>query len=329
MDTKAITDWLREVGLAEADAAAAPLSGGVSSDIWRVETPRGPICVKRALAKLKVDADWFAPIGRNAFEVAWFEAVAAVVPDAVPRILAHDPVRGLFAMSYLDPDSHPVWKSELAAGRTDPAFAEAVGATLGRIHAATYRDDAVAAAFETDEIFQAIRLEPYLLATAEAHPDLAPQLRALAATTADTKIALVHGDVSPKNILCGPDGPVFLDAECAWYGDPAFDVAFCLNHLLLKCLWNRTAWDGYKACFHDLCQGYAGTAPDDEILRRAAALLPGLFLARIDGKSPVEYVVDDYDKNIVRAFAPRFLTSPAEHPIEVCDAWHATLRHAT
>ena len=72
---------------------------------------------------------------------------------------------------------------------------------------------------------------------ARAHPGLAPALGRLARRTATTKLALVHGDVSPKNILLGPDGPVFLDAECAWYGDPAFDLAFCLNHLLLKCLW--------------------------------------------------------------------------------------------
>ena len=75
----------------------------------------------------------------------------------------------------------------------------------------------------------------------------AAALHALVETTRTTKRALVHGDVSPKNILAGPHGPVFLDAECAWWGDPAFDLAFCLNHLLLKCLWTagrrrRTSW---------------------------------------------------------------------------------------
>ena len=78
---------------------------------------------------------------------------------------------------------------------------------------------------------------PYLLATARAHPDRAAALESLAETTARTKFTVVHGDVSPKNILIGPRGPVFIDAECAWFGDPAFDLAFCLNHLLLKCLW--------------------------------------------------------------------------------------------
>ena len=89
-------------------------------------------------------------------------------------------------------------------------------------------------AFANDATFEAIRIEPYLRATARAHPSLAGRFDALAGETLATKRALVHGDVSPKNILKGPHGPVFLDAECAWFGDPAFDLAFCLNHLLLK-----------------------------------------------------------------------------------------------
>jgi len=44
--------------------------------------------------------------------------------------------------------------------------------------------------------------------------------------------------VSPKNILCGPDGPMFLDGETTSCGGPAFDFAFCLNHRLLKCVWH-------------------------------------------------------------------------------------------
>lgn len=99
----------------------------------------------------------------------------------------------------------------------------------------------IRAGFATDHIFYPIRLEPYLLATATVHPDCTDRLAFLARQTGATKRALVHGDVSPKNILLGPRGPVFLHAECAWYGDPAFDLAFCLNHMLLKCLW-RPQW---------------------------------------------------------------------------------------
>src|SRR5205085_1381845 len=84
------------------------------------------------------------------------------------------------------------------------------------------------------DLFFALRLEPYLLHAARAHPDCARPIEALSDFIERSRIALMHGDVSPKNILRGPDGPIFLDAETAAYGDPAFDFGFCLNHLLLK-----------------------------------------------------------------------------------------------
>ena len=39
--------------------------------------------------------------------------------------------------------------------------------------------------------------------------------------------------------------------------------------------------------------------------QRAAALLPGLLLARVDGKSPVEYITDDAQREPVRRAARR------------------------
>ncbi|MGH6928540.1 MAG: phosphotransferase, partial [Dongiaceae bacterium] len=175
-----------------------PLPGGVSSDIWRVDRTGGPICVKRALPKLKVAADWRAPIERNAYEVAWMETAGRLVPGSAPRILGHDPEAGLFAMDFLDPADHRLWKAELMHGRTDPAFALRVGGNLAAIHAGTAGDPEVARRFSTDAIFHAIRLEPYLEAAARAHPDRAASLAALVEVTARTKHALVHGDVSPK-----------------------------------------------------------------------------------------------------------------------------------
>ena len=85
---------------------AARLTGGVSSDIWRVETAEGPVCVKRALARLRVAADWRAPVERNAFEAAWMGRAAAVVPEAVPRLLGQDPAAGVLFIEYLPPAAH-------------------------------------------------------------------------------------------------------------------------------------------------------------------------------------------------------------------------------
>jgi aminoglycoside phosphotransferase (APT) family kinase protein len=321
-----ILDALRRMGLlqAGADAGGERLTGGVSSDIWRIDLPTGPICVKRALAKLRVAADWHAPVERNRYEARWMQRANAAVPGAAPALLGLDEASGTLAMQYLPPDDHPLWKTQLRDGDADPAFAAQVAASLARIHAATAADPTVGADFPTDRIFFDIRLEPYLVATARAHPDLAPRIDALVATTQANKRALVHGDVSPKNILRGPRGPVFLDAECAWWGDPAFDLAFCLNHLLLKCLWTPSATAGFLACFDALADTYrahvAWEAPH-ALEARAARLLPGLFLARVDGKSPVEYITTEADRNRVRRTARALLTHPVDRLGDVRTAW--------
>jgi aminoglycoside phosphotransferase (APT) family kinase protein len=301
------------------------LAGGVSSDIWHLTLPDGrDICVKRALPKLKVAADWRAPVVRNIYEARWLAEADRALPGAVPTLLGQDEATGALAMAFLSPEDHPVWKARLRDGHADAGFAAEVGRRIAAIHAHAAAQPDLAADFPTDEIFHAIRLEPYLLATARAHPDLAAVLEDIAAVTARSKRTLVHGDVSPKNILCGPTGPVVLDAECAWWGDPAFDLAFCLNHLLLKCLWAPQAAADFMACFEALAGRYlAGITWEaaDALEARAARLLPGLFLARVDGKSPVEYLTDEHDKNRVRRVARALLTKPKDRLMAVRAAW--------
>ena len=321
-----IIEALRRAGLTADgnDAAFQALDGGVSSDIWRVDLGSRSFCVKRALPKLRVAADWRAPVERNLYEARWMSWAARAAPGSAPELLFQDEGAGLLAMAFLPESEYPLCKAELHAGRADPDFAASVGRTLARIHAATANNAEVAEQFPTDVIFYDIRLEPYLVATARAHPELAERLGALVERTAATRIALVHGDVSPKNILCGPDGPVFLDAECAWYGDPAFDIAFCLNHLLLKCLWVPDASGRFLACFDRLARAYlAGVSWElpARIEHRAATLLPGLFLARVDGKSPVEYLTDESDRDRVRRVAGALLRDPVQRLSEVRQAW--------
>ncbi len=321
---------LQKAGLIKslAEAIFEPLTGGVSSDIWKVETKDQTFCVKQALTKLKVEALWLAPVERNRFEVAWYHFADAVVPGSTPRILFHDDDAMLFAMEYLQPADNVLWKSQLQSGHAEPAHAAEVGRRLCAIHSGTAGSEAVAALFPRTDIFQAIRLEPYLEATAERHLDLATELYGLSRRTAATRLAMIHGDVSPKNILIGPQGPVFLDAECACIGDPAFDLAFCLNHFLLKCLWSKNAQPAYMACFQAMTSAYLAAVDwerTDSLESRAASLLPGLFLARVDGKSPVEYVSDDADKNKVRRCARRLLEAPPSRLEDVLAAWKLEL----
>jgi aminoglycoside phosphotransferase (APT) family kinase protein len=326
IETGDLIESLRRMDLLKAGESArlTPLTGGVSSDISLVEAGGRRFCVKRALPRLRVSALWEAPVERNAAEAAYMRAVARWLPRAVPRVLGEDPKAGWFAMDYLAPEDHSLWKTQLLAGIIEPDFAAAVGRDLAIIHARSAADPDLPSAFANDATFEAIRIEPYLRATGRAHPELASRFDELARTTLTTKRVLVHGDISPKNILRGPSGPVFLDAECAWFGDPAFDLAFCLNHLLLKGAREGADRALYNVAFSALGSTYlAGVdwESGDGLEPRAAALLPALFLARVDGKSPVEYLTRESERAAVRRCAAPLIADPPRRLMDVADAW--------
>jgi aminoglycoside phosphotransferase (APT) family kinase protein len=315
--TRTITDALQKLGLGSASdvRAITQLTGGVSSDIWRIDLSDRSICAKRALSRLKVSAVWEAPLSRNSYEYAWYQSVAPISPGVTPRMLGRDAEAGIFFMEFLETERYPVWKSLLLEGRVDLHVAEQVGSNLGRIHAQTASSAEIAARFKSDAEFFSLRLEPYLLATIDRHPALGDTLRAICNTTATTRLVLVHGDVSPKNILCGPSSPVFLDAECAWYGDPAFDLAFCLNHMLLKAVHLPTKMGEFLSAFEVLYQAYLAQVNWEQVASveaRTARLLPALFLARVDGKSPVEYLTQAAEKETVRRVALACLRAPPD-----------------
>ncbi len=304
------------------------LAGGVSSDVFRLDTTRGRYCVKRALAKLRVAADWRAPVARSHFEVEWLRTAQGLVGAAVPRVLFEDAAQNLFVMEFYDPATHSVWKQDLAEGRVDLAVAGEVGRLLGVIHAGAAGSAEIAERFPTDALFEELRLAPYLRHAALAHPDLASRLLALADRTAATRLTLVHGDVSPKNILCGPAGPILLDAECAWYGDPAFDLAFCTTHLLLKGVWKPAHAQACLAAAAALRTAYGAQVDWEPVAgldQRAAALTAGLLLARVDGKSPVEYLQTDGDRSFVRDAARRLIGGEPTTMQGLADQWRELL----
>jgi aminoglycoside phosphotransferase (APT) family kinase protein len=312
------------LGLADAgeEVRATALTGGVSSGIYRVDLRSGSYCLKQALPQLKVAKEWKVPVERVFSEIAYLQAVERIVPGHVPRVLGQDDATKSFVMPFLGAE-YRNWKSELLAGRIDPEVPHAAGDVLGRIHAASADDPRLAERFATDANFHAIRLEPYLVETARVHPALADRLLATVERTAATRRVLVHGDVSPKNILLGPHGPVLLDAECAWFGDPAFDLAFCLNHFLLKSahMPARTPQllAGFRA-FADTYRAHVRWEPQAALQARVAALLPGLTLARVDGKSPVEYLGEP-QREQVRSASIALLQDPPSTVEAIADRW--------
>lgn len=303
-------------GIAAAEGfEVIPLTGGVSSDIVRIHLPDGrDFCAKRALSQLKVASEWKAPLERNHYEVAWLRRAGSIVPGAAPKVLAEDREHGVALLEYLPADDYLLWKTALLSGWADVDVAVAVANVLGRIHAATLNDATVAAEFPTDHLIDALRLDPYLRFTAGRHPDLSDRILGVLKTTATTKLALVHGDVSPKNILVSKrDGhPVLLDAECAWYGDPAFDAAFCLNHLVLKSVHmpaQREELLDEAGAFAAEWLSHFPSALRSGLDQRTAALLPCLMLARVDGKSPVEYLSED-SRQRVRDLSMPLIAAP-------------------
>lgn len=307
---------LMELGLCDAATpiGVEPLTGGVASDIARVDCGSTSYCVKFALPRLKVEADWQAPVHRNRAEYAWLEVAAVVAPECALQLYGRSQDEHGFAMEYLAGDSVRLWKSELLAGEINPGRAAAVGDVLGRIHAASTFKSFDVSAFQNHDDFEALRIEPYLYFTATRHPELGEKLHALGAALHQEDQVLVHGDVSPKNILFREDRPVLLDAECATMGDAAFDIGFCLNHLVLKAMHMphsaealmseaRAFWKAYE--LHVNWEDRAGL----EV--RVAMLLPALMLARIDGKSPVEYLSETIRVQ-VRGFAIHFIQEPRE-----------------
>jgi len=321
-----IAEMLVARGLADDPAALVftPLTGGVSSDIWHVTGGPVAVCVKRARPQLAVAAIWMAPVERNHYEAEFLRVAGAEIPGLAPDLLAEDRELGLIVLPYLDPGRWQLWKPQLLAGQVNVEVARNVGLHLGRLARATRDRPDLARRFDTSALFHDLRLDPYLLECARKHPDMADRLTGLADGTAARREALVHGDVSPKNIMVSADATaIILDAEAAWYGDPAFDLAFVLNHLLLKAVYRPEAAAPLRRAMAALLDGRAASDAPEAVAAvqdRATALLPGLLLARVDGKSPVEYLIDPNAQATVRNVARRFLVTPAAHPLEIAAA---------
>jgi len=308
-------DLVVDLGLGQARdvTGVEPLTGGVASDIARVQVAGRDLCVKFALARLRVAAEWCAPPHRSRAEYAWLSVAGQAAPGAVPALFGFCERLQGFAMEYLAGPEVRLWKATLLAGVPPRDAAVRVADVLGRIHAAGAVPGFDRSPFDNAADFHALRVEPYLLFTAQRHPAVAGRLRDLAAGLDRAAVTLVHGDVSPKNILLQGDQPILLDAECATMGDPAFDVAFCLNHLILKSLHlpaMRPALCGAVLSFWQSYRPHVAWEQPEAIEARVTALLPALMLARVDGKSPVEYLSDG-NRTRVRALSLPLIADPA------------------
>jgi aminoglycoside phosphotransferase (APT) family kinase protein len=319
-----ILDLLRRDRLISGDAVSiTPLRGGVSSDVFLVEDGGKRFVLKRALPQLKVKDVWRADISRNRHEYEYLKYVSALLPGSVPVPFVLGPE--YFTMEYLAPDFRN-WKKLLLLGNCWVEHARESARVLAIIHRESAGDEEAMPKFDTTANFHQLRTDPYLLTTGQRHPALRIHFEEEAQRLESTRECLVHGDYSPKNMLVGNGRLVLVDCEVAWYGDPAFDVAFLLNHLLLKSLYHMPRDPGLRVLIDNaIAQYYSERRLNrdsrQDFDRRTARLLLLLLLARIDGKSPVEYLGDETKREFVRGFVSAGLEKNTTTLLNVVDEW--------
>ncbi|MFO0817659.1 MAG: aminoglycoside phosphotransferase family protein [Pirellulales bacterium] len=240
----------------------------------------------------------------------------------LPRLLFEDRDEYLFAMTAA-PLGHSTWKQQLLSGDPQPEIAAACGRLLGTIHAQTWLDRSVAQRLDDRQFFDDLRLDPYYRQIARVHADLATPVQGLLDSVWEHRRALVHGDFSPKNLLVWPAGLMLIDFEVGHFGDPAFDLGFFLTHLILKTFHfaprsseyfglAQTFWSEYRA----MVEPVVGDVEWRELESRAQQNTAGCLLARVDGKSRVEYLTRDEP---IRQLARSLLLEPARNWDESCE----------
>jgi 5-methylthioribose kinase len=218
------------------------------------------------------------------------------------------------------PVGSQVWKDLLLARRADSPVARNAGLLLARMINASRKDPSLSSKFWDRTVFHQLRIDPYYRTAASRHPELRQVFDDLIGTSLDIRTSLVHGDYSPKNFLVRGENIFLIDFEVVHWGDPSFDAAFLMNHLFLKAFHQPSVSRQFIALVHDFWRTlFAALGPQGAEGFEVMTLrhLGGLMLARIDGKSPVEYIQDDATKQQVRHVATRILV---ERPRQLEDA---------
>lgn len=282
------------------------LTGGVSNIVLAINTNDKKIVLKQALAELLVAQKWEADQRRAIVEAHAIELFHKLSPEQVPNLLFLDSERFILILERV-PIRSTVWKSDLLNSQIDPNVAAVLGKTLAQWHNFGEQNEGARAEFMEDSLFEQLRIDPFYRFVSAKNDRLKPVIGRLINELEGEKTAIVHGDFSPKNIMVGLDNQVYiLDFEVTHVGNPIFDLAFLLAHLLCKTF--RTDEMNEKQllsnCANQFISSYGAVRPIAPSLSLHTALIA---LARVEGKSPVDYLDSDkqsalvaYTKDILR-----------------------------
>ncbi len=314
-------ELLRAMGLLAPGEAAheTPLRGRRGARVSRVALESRTVCVKRTGEATPHGPASPGRAPHFGAEARWCRAAQAIAPGSVPALLGEHPSGCALAMEDLPASEFPSWQSRLAAGQVEPWVAAEAAHLIGRIHAATAHNVAVRQQFEAHNAFFAERLAEIFERAAAANPDCAWELRRREGALATARVALVHGDLVPANILVGPRGPVLVDADCAHFGDPMADVASLLAELMVRQAAHAQLRRDYVACCEAFLRGYMAQIDwemPEHAEARIAALVPAYVLGAILAGG-VATLVSERGRAALRAL----VLAPPERLADLCAAW--------
>ncbi len=288
------------------------LGGGVSNHVVLVNGPSIRWVFKQALGQLRVEQEWLCRQDRIFRECQVMRDLAGCLPPgSVPGIRLEDRENYVFAMEAAPADAQP-WKAQLLPGEVRLEHAVRAGRLLGAWIGESAKHPEWRSDYGDQTVFGELRVDPYYRTTAARHPELAAHFAALIEECGQRRVSLVHGDFSPKNLLVTDDAMMAIDWEVVHWGDPSFDAAFLTNHLLLKAFHRPAQWRDYSAAAAAFWKTLLATMPPGYDWFEPAAMrhLGCLLLARIDGKSPAEYLTTTTVKENVRTAAARLILTP-------------------
>jgi len=274
-----------------AEARLSELGGGVSSVVLLVEMGDDRFVVKQPRKQLLVKDEWLAKPERALTEAEALRFAHDLTADAVPLLLDVDAQACTLTMSAAPAAWRP-WKELLLEGIVDPSTGRRLGKLLGGWHRSSSQSLSQLSALDDLDVFEQLRIEPFHRTVASRHPELAPRIAfAIESLVERPGRCLVHGDFSPKNVLVGDEGLWVIDFEVAHVGNPVFDVAFLVAHLILKSVHKPALADAYRGCAAQFLEGYENSAGSEFLASDSLGLQVGcLLLARVDGKSPADYL---------------------------------------
>lgn len=305
LDESSVISYLTERKLLQGElvlgnATVEVLTGGVSCVVLAVKSAEREIVVKQALPELKTKAKWVADQRRAIVEAEAMRVYQSITPDSVPELIDCDEAKFTLTMSRL-PNTCTNWKQDMLEGRIHPEMGEKLGKILAQWHNATAVDAAIKAKFMEGELFEQLRVSPFYRAVAAKNPNLQVVINSLIGEITKEKIALVHGDFSPKNILATSDNsPIVLDFEVAHTGNPVFDLAFVSAHLLCKTI--RTSNIAEKEALIATATNFLNSYRQSSNLAIAESLplhVALIALARVEGVSPVNYLDESAQRQLV------------------------------